>query len=68
MIYSEAAYFDGNHCAHCAARDEYNRLERKRADGRKAWDARQRQRRTGGRAGMTGRRLHDNPAPALRAI
>jgi len=25
--YSEMAYFDGNHCAHCAARDEFNRLE-----------------------------------------
>lgn len=27
MSYSEAAYFDGNHCQHCASRDEYLRLE-----------------------------------------
>lgn len=26
MIYAEAAYFEGNHCAHVAARDEANRL------------------------------------------
>lgn len=26
MSYSEAAYFDGNACAHCAARDENARL------------------------------------------
>lgn len=25
--YSEAAYFDGNHCAHVAAREEHLRLE-----------------------------------------
>jgi hypothetical protein len=31
MLYSEAAYFDGNHCAHCAARDEHMRLQRIRA-------------------------------------
>ena len=30
MIYSEAAYFDGHHVAHLAARDEHLRLERKR--------------------------------------
>ena len=28
MIYSEASYFDGNHCHHCAARDETLRLAR----------------------------------------
>ena len=28
MIYSEASYFDGNHCQHCADRDEAMRLER----------------------------------------
>ena len=27
-IYSERAYFDGDHCAHCAARDEFMRLAR----------------------------------------
>lgn len=26
MSYAESAYFDGNYCAHCAARDEFNRL------------------------------------------
>lgn len=40
MLYSEAAYFDGNHCAHCAARDEHNRLERKRTEARRALDRR----------------------------
>jgi hypothetical protein len=30
MIYSEAAYFDGNHCAHCGAWEEWLRLERLR--------------------------------------
>lgn len=34
--YSEAAYFDGNHCAHCAARDEHLRLQHKRIEGHKA--------------------------------
>jgi len=28
MAYSERAYFDGDHCAHCAARDEFMRLAR----------------------------------------
>lgn len=28
MLYPEAAYFDGNHCAHVAAREEHLRLER----------------------------------------
>lgn len=26
MPYAERAYFDGDHCAHCAARDEFERL------------------------------------------
>lgn len=25
-MYSERAYFDGDHCQHCAARDEHERL------------------------------------------
>ena len=40
MLYSEAAYFDGNHCAHCAARDEHLRLKRKMTEARKALDRR----------------------------
>lgn len=28
MPYSEAAFFDGNHCHHCATRDEHLRNER----------------------------------------
>lgn len=32
MIYSEAAYFDGNHCQHCADRDEKHRLDRKKKE------------------------------------
>ena len=28
ILYSEAAYFDGNHCQHCADRDEAARLDR----------------------------------------
>ena len=34
MIYSEAAYFDGNHCAHVAAWEDAKRLARIRAQGR----------------------------------
>jgi len=30
MVYSEAAYFDGNHCAHCATRDDHIVAEWKR--------------------------------------
>lgn len=30
MIYAEASYFDGYHFAHIAARDEHDRLRRKR--------------------------------------
>lgn len=36
MIYSEAAYFEGNHCQHVAAYEEAKRLERIRRDARKA--------------------------------
>lgn len=67
--YSEAAYFAGFHFAHIAARDEAERLARKAADGRKALERMARDRRTGARAGMTGRRAGDKPAtiaPALR--
>jgi len=46
MIYAEAAYFDGNHCAHVAARDEVKRLARKGDEMRRAL----RDRRTGSRA------------------
>lgn len=45
-MYAEMAYFDGNHCAHVAARDEHNRLERIAKAGRQALD-----RRRGGRYG-----------------
>lgn len=45
MIYSEAAYFDGNHCAHVAAWQEAKRLARIRKQG-----AAMLERRTGGRA------------------
>lgn len=44
MLYSEAAYFDGNHCQHCADRDDFLRRERIRKDARAAID-----RRRGGR-------------------
>lgn len=40
MLYSEAAYFDGNHCAHCAARDEHLRLVRIRTQAIKHLDRR----------------------------
>lgn len=29
-MYSERAYFDGDHCQHCADRDEHARLDRYR--------------------------------------
>lgn len=35
MIYSEAAYFDGNHCQHVAAYEEAKRLERIRREATK---------------------------------
>ena len=60
--YAEAAYFAGFHFQHIAAREESERLARKAAEGRKAWERRQRERRAGARAGMTGRRAGDNPA------
>lgn len=44
MSYSEAAYFDGNHCAHVAAWEETKRLARIRTVAIKALD-----RRMGGR-------------------
>lgn len=28
MLYAEAAYFDGHHCAHVAAWEEHRRLQR----------------------------------------
>lgn len=45
MLYAEAAYFDGDHCAHVAAREEHRRLQRIRKQARLAIE-----RRTGGRA------------------
>lgn len=63
MIYSEMAYFDGNHCAHCATRDEAARLARIDREGRKAAARRMQQdRRTNARAGLTGRREGDKAA------
>lgn len=62
--YAEAAYFAGFHFQHIAARDEAERLARKAADGRKAWERMQRDRRTGARYGMTGRRAGDKAATA----
>lgn len=40
MPYSERAYFDGDHCAHCAAFDENNRLAYIRTQTIKALDRR----------------------------
>lgn len=40
MPYSERAYFDGDHCAHCAARDEFMRLARIRVLTIRALDRR----------------------------
>lgn len=34
VLYAEAAYFDGNHCAHVAAWEDAKRLARIRAAGR----------------------------------
>ena len=48
MIYSEAAYFDGNHCQHVATWEESKRLERIRKDSQKA--IRLNERRRNGRA------------------
>lgn len=38
--YSEAAYFDGDHCHHCATRDEFQRLRRIERAGRAMIDRR----------------------------
>lgn len=35
MIYAEAAYFDGNHCAHVAAYEDNRRLSRLREAARR---------------------------------
>lgn len=35
-MYAERAYFDGDHCHHCATRDENTRAERLRDQARKA--------------------------------
>lgn len=35
-MYSERAYFDGDHCQHCATRDEHLRLARIRRDNERA--------------------------------
>lgn len=40
MSYAERAYFEGDHCHHCAARDEALRLERKLTEARRALDRR----------------------------
>ena len=72
--YAEAAYFGGFHFQHIASRDEWQRLERKRADGRKAAERRYQAERRSARAGMTGRREGDKAAmgapvrPVLRAV
>lgn len=42
MSYSEAAYFDGNHCQHVAARDDFLRLQRIDEEGRRAMRSRRR--------------------------
>lgn len=42
MSYAERAYFQGDHCHHCAARDEALRLERKRVEAIRALDRRRR--------------------------
>jgi len=36
MLYSEAAYFDGNHCQHVAAWEEHKRLVRIARQAREA--------------------------------
>lgn len=40
MNYAESAYFDGNHCAHCAERAEFMRLRAKRRLALAAMDRR----------------------------
>lgn len=41
MSYSEAAYFDHNHCQHCADREEWLRLQRRVRDCFEAMQRRQ---------------------------
>lgn len=48
MIYSEAAYFDGNHCQHVADKIEHDRIRRAQRQGEEAM--RRYRRRTGSRA------------------
>lgn len=63
--YAEAAFFDGFHFAHIAARDEAARLAGKAKAARVAWERRERgNRRMGGRYGMAGRRDGDKAATA----
>lgn len=72
--YAEAAYFGGFHFQHIAARDEWERLARKRRDARQAAERAARDRRSNARAGLTGRRIGDKaamgarPVPVLRAV
>jgi hypothetical protein len=40
MIYSESAYFDGNHCQHVAAWEEHKRLKRIKRQACKAIERR----------------------------
>ena len=40
MSYAERAFFEGDHCHHCAARDEWLRLELKRVETVRALDRR----------------------------
>lgn len=47
-MYAERAYFDGDHCSHCAARDEAARLARIAKRNREA--VRAVERRTGNRS------------------
>jgi hypothetical protein len=37
--YAEKAYFSGDHCAHCAARDEFQRLARINQRNLELWRA-----------------------------
>jgi hypothetical protein len=77
MMYSEAAYFEGNHCQHVAAWEEAKRLARLRKQGQEAARRQMQQdRRTNARAGLTGRRDGDRaatlatvrPRPLLRSV
>jgi len=46
-IYAEAAYFDGDHCAHVAAWEDHRRLQRIRAQARLVIERRTRSRARG---------------------